>query len=118
MNGPVLDIVEYVKDHPLFSMGVLAIMMQGNKRIGGGEGVTYTDVTDGIKVYEKGKTWDCVCGHGIGTKLDTSFVKCAKCGTVLHDHKFNSRESMSKDRQAVIGEYSTDEDQTALEEFL
>lgn len=45
------------------------------------------DVTDTIIVYEHGKTWDCTCGHGIGTEMNQEYVKCASCNNLLVDKK-------------------------------
>lgn len=45
------------------------------------------DVTATIEVYEKGKTWDCPCGMGIGTGKSTMRVRCASCGRQLKDSK-------------------------------
>lgn len=49
------------------------------------------DITNRVECYEKGKTFECDCGHGIGVEHDVSSVRCASCGLVLVDRKPKSR---------------------------
>jgi predicted RNA-binding Zn-ribbon protein involved in translation (DUF1610 family) len=53
----------------------------------------YTDATDTIEVYEKGKVWWCPsCGKGIGTKHIKPVVRCYSCDTTLCDKRNELRE--------------------------
>ncbi len=72
------------------------------------------DVTETVEVYENGKTWDCECGHGIGTDKDVRRVRCHSCGEILEDAEASVRE----DEEPVSGDApNVDSGQTKLGEF-
>jgi hypothetical protein len=65
------------------------------------------DVTRTVENYAKGKTWDCPCGHGIGTEYDVQFVKCESCGEILEDERAGTREPPeTEDGQMTLGAFS------------
>lgn len=61
------------------------------------------DITDDIKVYEKGKTVKCPnCGSGIGMKFHERVVKCYSCMTDLYDLEWDEREDQKPRGQQSI----------------
>ena len=60
------------------------------------------DITDRVNVYEKGKTFKCPCGQGIGVPLEQEFVQCATCNAMLVDKKSNDREP---NQQTTLGAF-------------
>lgn len=58
----------------------------------------FVDVTDTIEVYPGGKTWDCPCGAGIGTKHADQAVKCYSCGYILEDNRASQREKQAENK--------------------
>ena len=65
------------------------------------------DATDSIEEYAKGKTWECECGHGIGTHFEIRVVRCYSCGEYLVDEKAENREAPEVDSgQTTLGAWS------------
>lgn len=60
-------------------------------------GDDYTDVTDNVTCYEKGKVIKCECGHKIGTTHRESVVQCAVCGKKCVDEEADEREAPDRD---------------------
>lgn len=65
------------------------------------------DITDRVTCYEKGKTFKCECGQGIGVNLKQRSVKCATCGLVCTDRDYEIREPVEHERdgQVTLGEF-------------
>lgn len=67
---------------------------------------THVDVTDDVEVYRKGKTFECECGHGIGTEHDKGAVMCFSCNKVCVDRKADKREAPETEKeQATLGQF-------------
>lgn len=63
----------------------------------------FIDITDDIKVYEKGKTVTCPeCSQGIGTFKDTRIIDCAGCDMMLVDMDYDKRmEQKPRGQQSI-----------------
>lgn len=51
------------------------------------------DVTGDVTCYDRGKTVNCECGHGIGVQFSTKIIRCHACGAVLVDRQHDEREA-------------------------
>ena len=64
------------------------------------------DATESIQEYQKGKVWNCKCGHGIGTTMEKIIVRCASCHLILYDTKSDEREPPKRDTgQSGLGDW-------------
>lgn len=61
-------------------------------------GEDFVDVTEGVTCYEKGKTFECECGQGFGTKFDEVAVKCPSCQRMVVDRDAGEREPPQREK--------------------
>ena len=51
------------------------------------------DITDRVKCYAKGKTFECDCEQGFGVTFETRTVLCPTCQALLIDEEAENREA-------------------------
>jgi hypothetical protein len=67
---------------------------------------SHVDITGSVEVYQTGKTFDCECGHGIGTEHDKGAVVCFNCNRVCVDRKSGDREAPKTEKeQATLAQF-------------
>lgn len=67
---------------------------------------THVDVTEDVEVYQNGKAFSCDCGQDIGVCHNIKSVKCASCGNVCVDTRYDEREAPEiESEQTTLGSW-------------